>query len=176
MPPPEPTFDPQIDRAHVVAAGLGDDAFARRAAPDSWSVAEQLDHLTQVASRLVPMVDTALAENAVADERPFRARLVERFFVRMAGANPPIPVPVPPLYEPKPTGRREDDLAAFVAAHRALGARFEQASQSGRLCVVVTSPAMASLRLRLGAWVLAMNAHVDYHLTRAEAARRRVLY
>ena len=140
---------------------------------DTWSMALALDHLNAVNSRLVPLLDEALArlrsDGYYSDVVP-RYALSERFFIRLLSPNPPFRVPVPALYVPRlPADPAREIGEPFLKLLDRIQATIEAANGLDLKKARIASPANPLVRFTVGAALEAMVAHNDYHWTQVRA-------
>lgn len=166
-----------IRRVRELADGMDRETFNRRPSPDSWSVAECLDHLNETARAYLPefadAIDRARADGAVADpgapDRTMLGRLIA--WTQESGQ---FRTRTHPALEPARDHDPEDVLEAFEALHEELIVRINEAADLDRRKVRLRSLVDPRLKLSLGDWFHYMAAHARRHLAQAERARARV--
>lgn len=161
--------------AQLLTDGLTDAQRNWSPAPDTWSIAQCLDHLNKVGSLLLPRFEAAIqkarAENLLG-HGPFRYGPHERLFVRLLRPNTPLKIPVPPLYAPD-KAPVTDAAPRFLALQDGLSGVLEAANGLHLAKIKVVSPASSLVRLSLGAWFAGTVVHEQYHLQQAQAVRAR---
>jgi len=162
--------------ARALAAGLSEEQANRRPAPDKWSIAECLSHLTISVAVTLPAFDRAITtgrEKGRTAAGPFRYGWFSRWMI--AAMEPPpkrrtrtFKILVPP----PPGGQRLTELlAGFMEGLDQLAKRVRQADglDLGRSRVV--SPVSSLLRLPIGAYFAFVMAHERRHLWQAWRVR-----
>ena len=142
---------------------------------DAWSLAQILDHLNRVGYAMLPLLEAAVASLKADNKRsaaPFKPSFVENWFINAVSPGGRMTMPVPPLYEPaRNAAELANALPRFLALQDSLIGVIESAEGLNLGGVKVTSPASSLLRVRLGAWFLALPAHQNYHLLQLKAQR-----
>jgi len=171
-------YEAQIARVNgqidVLTAGLTDAQFNWRPAPERWSIAENVDHLTAFNRQYLPALDDAIAfgrSRSLYTEGPFRYGVIDRLVVwameppvrvRLRTADALVPAPGRPL---------SAVLPAFVAIQEELRDRVEQANGLDLAIVRVRSPFIWPLSLPLGMMFGALLAHERRHVWHAQRVR-----
>lgn len=158
-----------------LAGGLSHLQANWRPGPDSWSIAQCVDHLASTTGPLVPAIHAAVTRARASGRLstgPFRYGFVATWFLRSLAPTGARRVRAPGLYRPSAS---DLDLAATASRFFAVQEAFEEAAASADgldlARVRVASPALAILRLPLGTWVLATAAHTLRHLHQAQRVR-----
>ncbi|PSQ82893.1 MAG: hypothetical protein BRD30_13545 [Bacteroidetes bacterium QH_2_63_10] len=131
------------DEATALVAGVDEDMLRRPPNPDTWSVAQILDHVNTAGWLLLNSLEQAIqdaSQNGPYGEPPFRYGFVSRWFVRSM--------------KPEEFRALQDQFATCVVDAEGLDLR--------RLRV--SSPAVPLLRISVGAWFEATVAHQQRHL------------
>jgi hypothetical protein len=159
----------------ALAGGLSHAQANWRPAPESWSIAQCMDHLTATTGPLVPAINAAVTRARASGRLstgPFRYGFVATWFLRSLAPAGARPVRAPGLYRPSAS---DLDLVATASRFFAVQEAFEEAATSADgidlARVRVASPALAILRLPLGTWFLATAAHTLRHLHQAQRVR-----
>ncbi len=175
-------YDAARAAAQAVLAGL-DDEVAHRAPPGGgWTVAQCLDHLLVIGSRMGVRLEESIAR-AIAEQRfakPGRHAQMGWFdalFLRATGparkegGRPPMPVTAPAVFAPgagasvavlgEQFAALQDRLTA--AAHSAEGLDLEG--------IKVPSLMSDRIKLQLGAWFVGIAGHQERHLAQARRTR-----
>ena len=159
----------------TLAAGLSRPQANWRPAPDRWSIAQCMDHLTSTTGPLVPAISIAVNRARAAgllSYGPFHYGFVARWFLNSLATSGARPVSAPRLYRPSAS---DLDLASTASRFLSAQQAFEEAALSADGIhlsrVRVASPALALLRLPLGIWLLSTPAHTLRHLNQAQRVR-----
>jgi hypothetical protein len=167
-------FERLADEADALVAPLSDEQFYWPPAPESWSIAQCIDHLNVTARLYLPQLDEGIA-NAIRQglygEGPFKYWWLARLFVRMLEPPPKMRVKTPSLFHPPPARTRREIMAAFRAYQVQYVDRLRQANGLDLARARVRSPAASWIQVPLGTGFMAMTAHERRHLWQA----RRVL-
>jgi len=161
--------------AKALVSGLRPDQLAWRPAPDRWSIAECLDHLTRMAEAVMPSIDAGIA-NARARgwlrRGPYRPGPLQRWMLR--GTEPPPKVRVRVKESLGPTAGRapEECVARFFTAQDEIQLRLASASDLDLKRIKIPSPVVSWIRYPLGFAFLFLLAHERRHLWQAWQVRR----
>jgi hypothetical protein len=164
------TLRAQHTRIETLIHSLSAQQFHHRSQPKTWSIAQQLDHLRSSNSKIAPKI-LAAAEAAGAappNASPWRPSLFERQFLRMVSDNPPVPVPVPPMYLPADQPDPEAILSGCWQSLQSFEETLRIARSADILRIKITSPAAKWMRLTIGCWIQGTTIHNNYHLGCAE--------
>lgn len=164
-------FEALKAEAQTLVAGLDEDAFNWKPAPDSWSVGECLDHLNVTGTLLLPNLDTAIergrARNKTGDG-PFTYGWVGRWWIdtnKPSGRR----AKTPNVFVPSSsTLHKQETLEAFLALQDALIQRIRAADGLDLRRVKAPSAAIPLLRFSIGVWFESTLAHERRHLAQAQ--------
>ena len=172
---PQESVTAAYETAQTLTAGLSESQRLWSPGGDTWSLAQIFDHLNRVGYATLPRLEAAITAIKAAGKRsdtPFKPSFVENWFINAVSPGGKMTMPVPSLYEPaKNPAELADALPRFLALQNALIACMKSAEGLNLAGAKVTSPASPLLRVRLGAWFLALPAHQQYHLLQAYALR-----
>jgi hypothetical protein len=167
-------FRQQFERisqdADALVEPLTDEQFNWCPRPDSWSVAQCVEHLNTTARLYLPQLDEAIA-NAIRrgtyGEGPFSYNVFGRFFT--AAMEPParFRLTAPKPFLPPPARPRSEVMAAFRAYQVQFTDRLRQANGLDLARAKVRSPTTTWLRFSLGSGFALMLAHERRHLWQA---------
>ena len=156
--------------ADALAGALTHEQFTWRPRPETWSVAECLEHLNVTARLYLPALDEGIAEairRGLYGEGPFRYNCLGRWFVRAQEPPPRFRVKTPKAFVPAPARPRHEVMAAFRAYQVQFVDRLRQANGLDLARARVKSPAVSWIRLPLGSGFEAVVAHERRHLWQA---------
>lgn len=163
------------ETAKALTDGLSEAQLLWSPGQDVWSLAQQFDHQNRAGYAMPPLLSKAVASlkaDGKRSEKPFRPNFLERFFISAVSPGAKFQSPVPPLFEPaSEPAAVADALPRFLALQDAFIACVESADGFDLGGVTIVSPANSLLRLRLGAWFIALPAHQEYHLSLAKKLR-----
>jgi hypothetical protein len=161
----------QIARdAETLVLPLTDAQVAWQPSPESWSVAQCLEHLNATARAYLPKLDDAIAEairRGLYGSGPFRYSLVGRWMTRAQGPPAKFKVRAPKAFQPSSTRSRGEIMAAFGAYQVQYIDRLRQANGLDLGRARVSSPPFPWLRFSLGSGFALMAAHERRHLWQA---------
>lgn len=163
-------FEQLSTDADTITTPLSDDQFYWRARPDSWSVAQCLEHLNVTARLYLPLLDAGIADairRGLYAAGPYTYNIWGRLWV--ASLEPPVRLRLkaPAAFRPPETRPRRDIMAAFHAYQVQYVDRLRQANGIDLARARVSSPAAAWLRVPLGSGFASMAAHERRHLAQA---------
>ena len=166
-----------------LVAGLSDEQFNRRTDETRWSVAECVDHLIVVGSKMVPLMHAAARDGRAKgklSDGPFRYSALGRWFDRQTGGDelpPRSRLKVPKIYTPSPAPDRsiEQTVAEFGELQDAFVSVIEESDGLDLRRIKVTSAVTRLLRLSLGIWLKALAGHQRRHLCQAERVKGTLL-
>jgi hypothetical protein len=153
-------------------------ALRRRPDPDTWSVAECIDHLNETARLYLPefaeTIDRAREEGRLARPGSSDRTLFGRFVVWTQ--EPPVLFRMKTLEGIRPRGDEDPGelLASFEALHEEMIVRMNEASDLDRRRIRMRSVLDSRLSLSLGDWFHFMAAHVRRHLWQAERVKEKL--
>jgi hypothetical protein len=167
-------FQDVIRSGNDLAAQLDDATLMRRPATASWSVAENLEHLSATAAtfgrRIRRRLDGAAAQNVVTAER---RTIVGRVWLHLV--EPPVrmrlKVPAAAL-QPGQIGSREALLARFAETHETLIALLDESDRYDRMRLRIPTPFAKRITVTLLDSFAVLAAHGRRHLWQAQRALR----
>lgn len=157
--------------------GVTEDQFNWRPGEKEWSMAECLDHLIVVGTKMIEPIDQGIAkakEKGWESNGPFKYGALGNWFVRVVGdtGDPPKrKFKAPALYTPTSKhslGRIRD---GFIGLQDQYVERVNHANGLDLARVKVPSPAMKLVRLSLGQWFAMLAGHQKRHFTQARRVR-----
>jgi hypothetical protein len=165
-------FAEVIRRGHELAARVDDAMLMRRPAPASWSVAENLEHLSATATtfgrRIRRRLDGAVAQHVAGEER---RSIVGRVWLRLV--EPPVrlrlKVPAASL-QPGEIGSRDALLARFGETHQTLIALLDESDGYDRMRLRIPTPFARRITVTMLDSFAVLAAHGRRHLWQAERA------
>ena len=163
-------FERLAEEANALVAPLTEEQFNWKPAPDSWSIAECLDHLNTTARLYLPHLDTGIAEGlrrGLYGKGPFTHDLIGRLFVRSMEPPARIKVKAPARFQPPPQRSRSAIMAAFGGYQVQFIDRLHQASGLDLTRAKVRSPLSPWIRMSLNSGFALMAAHERRHLWQA---------
>ena len=167
-------FEAIAREADALVAPLTDQQFNWQPRPDSWSVAQCLDHLNTTARMYLPMLDEGISDairRGVYGPGPFTYNWIGRLFVHVVKPTTKMKAKAPQAFQP-PVGRsRSDVTAAFRAYQVQYVDRLRQANGLDLSRARARSPIVKWIKQPLGSAFAMMIAHEQRHLAQA----RRVL-
>ena len=181
VPPELRRLEDQLDAierdAQELVAGLSEEDGRWRARPDSWSVAECLDHLA-TANRvyLGAMQPAALRASEQGRQRrgPALPGIVGRLFVRTL--EPPVTAPFrmksPRKIRPRSSPGLAESLSSFTASHDEVRAFVRAYASLDLAGVRFRNPLLPAVRFSLATGLYVIAAHERRHLWQAWLVRR----
>jgi hypothetical protein len=161
--------------AERLMAGLDDAAFAWRPAPDRWSIAECIVHLTLTLRLYLPPIDDALAaarERGLLRQGPYRHGLLGALMLRSMEPPPRMRLRIPTrAIEPSREIPLDEARAVYLASHDELRARFAAAEGVDLGRARLASPLASWLKLSVGHAFGIIVAHERRHLWQAARVR-----
>ena len=178
--PGRPTLAPEIDQfrnqfeelsaeADALTNPLSDEQFMWRRVPESWSIAECLDHLNATARVYLPTLDEGISDairRGEYGEGPFKYNWLGRLSVRFSDL--PLRLKAPDDMQPAAGRTRREILNAFRAYQVQYIDRLRQANGVDLARARVRVPANGWLRIPLGSGFQLMVAHSRRHLAQAK--------
>ena len=156
--------------ADQLASPLSDAQFTWQPSPESWSVAQCLDHLNATAREYLPMLDEGIADairRGLYNPGPNTYNWIGRLMAWIVDPDTRIRARAPKGFLP-PAGRpRHDVMAAFRAYQVQYIDRLRQANGLDLARARVASPAARWIRMPLGSGFATMVAHERRHLAQA---------
>jgi hypothetical protein len=165
-------FEQVSTDADALVSPLTDAQFSWQPAPDSWSVAQCIDHLNATARSYLPVLDEGVADairRGLYSPGPYAYNWIGRFSVWVMEPPVRLRTKTPKPFQPAESRPRHDIMAAFRAYQVQYIDRLRQASGLDLARARVASPVVRWLRLPLGSAFALMVAHEQRHL---EQARR----
>ena len=171
-------FRTQFERlsadADALIAPLSDEQFAWPPAPESWSVAECIEHLNATARQYLPMLDEGVSDairRGLYSPGPYSYNWVGRLMVYLVEPTTRLRGKAPEAFQPASGRPRHDVMAAFRAYQVQYVDRLRQANGLDLARARVSSPVARWIRMPLGSGFAMMIAHERRHLAQV----RRVL-
>lgn len=167
-------LDEVVQRCNALAARLDDALLMRRPAPESWSVAENLEHLSATAAtygrRIRRSLDAASMSDAVSKEK---TSIVGRVWLSLVEPPARIRLKVPAAaLQPGEITTRDALLARFGETHATLIALLDESDAYDRMRVRIPSPFAKRIRVTLYDAFVVLAAHGRRHVWQAEKAVR----
>ncbi len=174
-----PTLAPEIDQfrsqfeqlsaeADALTNPLSDEQFLWRPSPDSWSIAECLDHLNATARVYLPVLDEGISDairRGEYGEGPFKYNWLGRLSVRFSKSR--IRLTAADDMVPAANRTRHEILTAFRAYQVQYIDRLRQANGVDLARARVRMPIHGWLRIPLGSGFELMLVHSRRHLAQA---------
>lgn len=160
--------------ADALVAPLSDQQFHWQPRPDSWAVAQCIDHLNATARLYLPVLDEGIADairRGLYSAGPFSYNWVGRILERAVEPKTRFRAKAPKPFQPAPGRPRHEVMAAFRAYQVQYIDRLRQANGLDLARARVASPLARWIRMPLGSGFAMMVAHEQRHLAQA----RRVL-
>lgn len=163
-----------VRRGNALAATLDDAALMRRPAPESWSVAENLEHLSATAATFGRRIRRRLDASVVADRvTKERRSIAGRIWLHLV--EPPsrlrLKVPAAAL-QPGEIVSRDALLARFADTHGELIALLDASDAYDRMRLRVPTPFAKRITVTILDAFAVLAAHGRRHLWQAERAVR----
>jgi len=163
-----------IRGGNELAAQLDDAALMRRPSSKSWSVAENLEHLSATAAtfarRIRRRLDAATVQSVVTDEK---RSIPGRVWLRLV--EPPVRVrlKVPSAaLQPGEIGSREELLARFSETHATLLALLGESDGYDRMLLRIATPFARRVTVNMVDTFAVLAAHGRRHLWQAKRAAK----
>jgi hypothetical protein len=163
-------FEQIAAEGDALVAPLSDEQFYWQPSPESWSIAQCIEHLNVTAREYLPKLDEGIAEairRGQYGEGPFTYSRIGRLMVRTTEPPPRIRVRAPKQFHPPNARRRQEVMAAFRAYQVQYVDRLRQANGLDLGRAKVRSPVASWLRFSLGSGFALMVAHERRHLWQA---------
>lgn len=169
-------FDEVVRRCNALAVSLDDEALMRRPAPASWSVAENLEHLSATAAtfsrRIRRRLDAATTSDTFSREKK---SLVGRVWLGLV--EPPVrvrlKVPAAAL-QPGEIVSRDALLARFAETHATLIALLDESDAYDRMRLRIPSAFAKRITVTLYDAFIVLAAHGRRHLWQAIEAKLKI--
>lgn len=156
--------------ADALVAPLSDQQFNWQPRPDSWSVAQCIDHLNVTARLYLPMLDEGIAaaiRRGLYAAGPYSYNWLGRLLVHAVQPKTKFKAKAPKAFQP-PAGRaRSEVMAAFGAYQIQYIDRLRQANGLDLANARVASPLARWIQMPLGSGFAMMAAHESRHLAQA---------
>ena len=163
-------FERLSAEADALVAPLSDTQFNWQPRPDSWSVAQCIDHLNVTARLYLPMLDEGIAtaiRSGLYNAGPYAYNWLGRLFVHVVQPQTRFKAKAPKAFQP-PAGRaRHEVMAAFGAYQVQYIDRLRQANGLDLARARAASPLARWIRMPLGSGFALMAAHERRHLAQA---------
>jgi DinB superfamily len=163
-----------VRRGHELAARVDDATLMRRPAPKSWSVAENLEHLSATAATFGRRIRRKLEATTVTNMvMPEKRTIAGRVWLSLV--EPPVrlrlKVPAAAL-QPGEIVSRESLLVRFDETHAMLIALLDESDAYDRMSVRIPTPFAKRITVTLLDSFAVLAAHGRRHLWQAERALR----
>jgi len=163
-------FEQISAEAEALVAPLGDEQFSWKTSPETWSIAECLEHMSATARAYLPAIDEGIADairHGAYAEGPFRYSLLGRLVARLM--EPPVRFRMRAGIDrqPGPHRPKRETLAGFRAYQVQYIDRLRQANGIDLTRSCVRSPLASWIRIPLGSAFASMAAHERRHLWQA---------
>jgi hypothetical protein len=162
-----------IDDVRQATSGLTYAQFNWRPEPGKWSIAENIAHMTRVASVYLPHIDAAIQDGhkrGVTGPGPYKYGWFGNLFVKMSEPPPKQKFKAPRAMQP-PVESRLDIVQDFEEMHRKLQRTVESANGLDLGRVSVRSPITPLIRFTLGQSLQVMAGHGRRHLWHCNQVR-----
>src|SRR5687767_12205200 len=160
-------FEQISAEADALVGPLSDTQFVWQPRPDSWSVAQCIDHLNVTARLYLPMLDEGIAaaiRRGLYSPGPYSYNWLGRLFVHAVQPKTRFKAKAPKAFQP-PAGRaRSEVMAAFGAYQVQYIDRLRQANGLDLARARVSSPVARWIQMPLGSGFAMMTAHERRHL------------
>lgn len=156
--------------ADVLVAPLSDQQFHWQPRPDSWSVAQCIEHLNVTARLYLPQLDEGIADairRGLYGPGPFSYNWIGRFLVYLVEPTTRVRAKAPKPFQPAAGRPRQEVMAAFRAYQVQYIDRLRQANGLDLSRARASSPVARWLRIPLGSGFSMMTAHERRHLAQA---------
>jgi hypothetical protein len=163
-------FEQLADEVDTLAAAMMEEQFNWHPRAGSWTVAQCIDHLNVTARVYLPKLDEGIAEairRGLYGAGPFQYNWIGRLLVSTTAPPARFRVKAPKEFQPAPSRRKQETLAAFRAYQVQFIDRLRQANGLDLARARVQSPAASFVRIPLGSAFALMVAHERRHLVQA---------
>jgi hypothetical protein len=147
---------------------------AWRPAPERWSIAQCLTHLTRTADLYLLEIDAAIArgrEMDVSRRRRSREPLFTRFILRVVEPPVRLRVRAPRAFLPPPDPDLAGALPGFLASQERVIERMRRAEGLDLFGLRLRSPAIPLIRLSLRQAFAILGAHARRHMDQVRRVR-----
>lgn len=138
--------------------------------PDRWSVGECIEHLSVIASLLIPRIEEAIRrgrDGGLFGSGPFEYSWPGRMFVESLQPSVRIRIRTMKLYHPRQGVPKDEILSRFARFQGEFLRNVDAARGLDLARIKVASPANRLLRFSLGIWLAASVAHEQRHIEQA---------
>jgi len=162
-------FDAATADARRLADSLDDAAFARRPAPDRWSPAECIAHLTITTDVYLPIIRDAVTRAKAMPGARGRYRCDWKGWLLARSLEPSarFKIKTPPRFEPRDLGAKANVMNDFVRSQEALEALVRESSGRDLRRVKIVSPFSAKMSYNMYSCFKILTAHERRHLAQA---------
>jgi hypothetical protein len=165
-----------LDDTQHLCSGLSEQQLNWKPAPDSWSVAQCLDHLittnTAYYNAFESLVPTA-GKSGIGEERPYRASLLGRLMIWTLQPGRKIKMRAPSASVPSQSTLPRTIVDDFIASNRQLMDYMRRSRGLDISSIPVTSPLSSLVRLNLGDAYGIIVTHTQRHLLQAKRVVQR---
>jgi DinB superfamily len=158
-------------RVHAICESVDDHAFGRRPRPESWSIAECIDHLNLTTKSFLPLIDGALASGTkrkVTGSHQYHKDLTGWLLCWFLEPPFRVKVKTSPPFEPVRTADKLSLLDEFDMRQDELARRIHQSIERDLERLKITSPFSSRVTYNLFSGFCALLAHQRRHLWQAE--------
>jgi hypothetical protein len=164
-------------RASTLVEGLAPERLAARPAPESWSAAECIAHLTLTNRAFPPVLRAAYGEarrEGRVGDGPYRADVVGWVLIWLLEPPPRLKVGAKPQFQPVDVGPVDRVLPDFLAMQEEMKACVREAAGLAIDRIKIVSPVDSRAKYTVWSGLRIVAAHERRHLWQAERARERV--
>jgi hypothetical protein len=167
-------FEDVVQRANALAARLDDVVLMRRPAPASWSVAENLEHLSATAATFARRIRRRLDASTVSDRvSREKTSIVGRVWLSLVEPPARVRLKVPAAsLQPGAIESRDTLLARFAETHGTLIALLDESDAYDRMRLRIPSAFAKRITVTLYDGFVVLAAHGRRHVWQAERAAR----
>ncbi len=167
-------FEDVVERANALAARLDDVVLMRRPAPASWSVAENLEHLSATAATFARRIRRRLDASTVSDRvSRERTSIIGRVWLTLVEPPARVRLKVPAAaLQPGEIESRDTLLARFAETHGTLIALLDESDAYDRMRLRIPSAFAKRITVTLYDGFVVLAAHGRRHVWQAERAAR----
>ncbi|MDX1979094.1 MAG: DinB family protein [Bryobacteraceae bacterium] len=162
-----------VQDADRLTAALNDRQLAWQPAPGSWSIAQNLEHLTITAQRMMEAMDAGCAKGSREGpgSKPWQPSIFARWFLRILEPPAKMKVKTPAAFDPAPGRPLHTLMPEFRSTHRALTEKLAEYAQYDQNRTRVVSPFQSAIRYKLGTALAIIPAHLRRHLDQMRQIR-----
>lgn len=165
-----------IDATQQMFSPLDTHQLNWKPAPDSWSVAQCLDHLNTTNAAYYGVIEPLLPPTGVtggAADRPFRSGIMGSIMIWTLQPNRRIKMSAPRAIAPSQSALPHAVIDDFAASQQQLLIYIERSAGLDLTSISLTSPLSSFVRLNLGAAYGIMVTHTQRHLLQASRVMQR---